>query len=381
MKVLVLNSGSSSLKYKLFEMPAGQVLVNGHVDGIGLDTCKYIVNEKEKAIACKDHHRAVELCMDTLKEICNLQEIGVIGHRVVHGGEYFNSAVMIDEGVIKKIEELKDLAPLHNPPNLQGIYACQKLLPEVRQVAVFDTAFHHTIPKKAFLYGIPYEYYKKYQIRRYGFHGTSHKFVANRANELLQRNLRSITCHLGNGSSLAAVKDMKSLDTTMGFTPLEGLIMGTRSGDINAEVVTHLMDKTGNDAKQIIWQLNHLSGLKGISGESDVRTIHKNASGGDEMAKLALDMFVYRLTNYIGAYNCILGGADAIIFTAGIGENAWFIREKVCEALGHLGVELDSEKNRANELVISKPGSRIAVLVIPTNEELQIASECMRLVR
>ena len=380
MKILVLNSGSSSLKYKLFEMPARKQLIKGHVDGIGLPTCIYIVNDDIRNVFVENHHKAVEVCLETLKSICDLSDIQAVGHWVVHGGEYFTKAAFIDEYTIGKIEELKDLAPLHNPPNLEGIYACKKLLPNVKQVAVFDTAFHHTIPKKAFLYGIPYEYYEKYKIRKYGFHGTSHKYVANRANEILKKNLRSITCHLGNGASITAVKDIKSMDTTMGFTPLQGLMMGTRSGDIDAEIVAFLMEKTHADARKVIWNLNHISGLKGICGYSDVRTIHEKAMNGDEMARLALDMFVYRIVHYIGAYDAILEGADAIVFTAGIGENADFIREVVCEKLKFIGVEIDKGKNKRHETIISTSKSDIKVMVIPTNEEEQIAYECMEFV-
>ena len=379
MKILIINSGSSSVKYKLLEMPDRKTLLKGHIDGIGLPTCMHIINDEINNISVENHHKAVELCLETVKRICDLAEIQAIGHRVVHGGEYFSKAALINEEVISKIEELKELAPLHNPPNLEGIYACKKLLPDVKQYAVFDTAFHHTIPRKAFLYGIPYEYYEKYKIRKYGFHGTSHKYVANRANELLKKNLRIITCHLGNGSSITAVKDMKSVDTTMGFTPLQGLIMGTRSGDIDAEVVGYLMEKTGGDVKKVLWNLNHISGLKGICGYSDVRTIKEKAEQGNDMAKLALDMFVYRVVHYIGAYDAILEGADAIVFTAGIGENAEFIREAVCDKLYSIGVEIDREKNKRNATIISKPSSKLYVLVIPTNEEEQIAFECMQL--
>lgn len=381
MKVLVLNSGSSSLKYKLFEMPERKVFLKGHIDGIGLETCKHLVNNESMDVSVKDHKNAVKLCLDMLSAVCEPNEIKVIGHRVVHGGEYFDKAAIIYDKVIKKIEELKDLAPLHNPPNLQGILACKDLFKNALQVAVFDTSFHNSIPEKAFLYGIPYDFYKKYKIRKYGFHGTSHKYVANKANEILKKNLKVITCHLGNGSSICAVRDNKSVDTSMGFTPLQGLIMGTRSGDIDAEIVPFLMEKTGADAKKVLWTLNHSSGLKGICGNSDVRTIHDNALKGDKKAKLALDMFCYRISEYIGAYEVVLEGADAIVFTAGIGENADFVREKVCNQLRCLGVKIDPDKNKRHSNVISTDDSKIAVLVIPTNEELQIAYESFELLK
>ncbi len=379
MKILVLNSGSSSLKYKLFEMPEREVLVHGHVDGIGLETCKYIVGDDVREIQVKNHDQAVEVGLETIREVCNPDDIEVIGHRVVHGADYFDKATLINEEVIEKIASLKDMAPLHNPPNLAGIHACRRLFPNAKQVAVFDTAFHESIPKKAFMYAIPYKYYEKFKIRKYGFHGISHKYVANRANEILKDNLKTITCHLGNGSSVCAVKHMESIETSMGLTPLQGLIMGTRSGDVDPEIVAFLVEKTDYNVRKVIWDLNHIAGLKGICGDSDVRTIHQRAEKGDEKAQLALDMFSYRLVNYIGSYNTVLEGADAIVFTAGIGENAWYIREKVCDKLSHLGVEIDDAKNMSNEVVISTPDSKISVLVIPTNEELQIAHECYQL--
>jgi len=377
MRVLVLNSGSSSLKYKLYEMPGAKVLIKGHVDGIGLPTCMHIVDGDINNTSVEDHHMAVELCMSTVGEVCDVHTIDGIAHRVVHGGEEFGSATLIDDSVVAKIEALKELAPLHNPANLEGIYACQKLLPDTRQVAVFDTAFHSTIPKEAYLYGIPYEYYEKYKIRKYGFHGTSHKYVAKEARKLLKKDSTLITCHLGNGASIAAIKNMKSVDTTMGFTPLQGLIMGTRSGDIDAGVVPFLMDKGGFDAKKVIWLLNHESGLKGVCGYSDVRTIHEKAGHGDSRAKLALNMFIYRIVHYIGAYDTILNGAKGIVFTAGIGENADFLREMICDKLKFLGVRIDKSKNQSKAKVISTRNSAITVMVIPTDEERQIALESM----
>lgn len=380
MKILVLNSGSSSLKYRLVELPSRETILKGHIDGIGLPTCMHIVDGDIHNIQVENHSKAVELSLENIKKKCNIEEIQAIGHRVVHGGEYFTKATLIDDDVLKKIEELKDLAPLHNPPNLQGIYACKELLPDIKQIAVFDTAFHHTLPKKAYLYGIPYKYYEKYGIRKYGFHGTSHKYVANKVNEIAKRSLKIISCHLGNGSSITAIKNMKSIDTTMGFTPLQGLIMGTRSGDIDAEIVKFLMQKEGADVDKVLWILNHKSGLKGICGDSDVRKIYERTKDDDEQAQLALDMFVYRIVHYIGAYNTLLKGADAIVFTAGIGENARFVREKVCSMLSSLGVEIDSIKNDNNEQIISNSTSKIKVFVIPTNEEEQIAFECSEFV-
>ncbi|MFH1399148.1 MAG: acetate kinase [Candidatus Woesearchaeota archaeon] len=379
MKILVLNSGSSSLKYQLLEMPEAKLLLKGHVDGIGLDTCKHIVNDSVTEVKVTDHHMAVGLCLETLREYYDLREISCVGHRVVHGGEFFSTAALIDDGVLKKIEDLKQLAPLHNPPNLQGIYASMKLLPGVKQGAVFDTAFHQSLPEKAFLYGLPYNYYQEYKIRKYGFHGTSHKYVANKANEILGKNLKVITCHLGNGASIAAIKDTRSVDTTMGFTPLQGLMMGTRSGDLDPEVVAFLAEKLGVQTRDVITILNKKSGFFGLCGTNDVRIIYERASKGDARCKLALDMFAYRVGLYVAAYNSILGGADAIVFTAGIGEKAWYVREDVCGYLANLGVKLDEVRNKANELIISSADSSIKVMVIPTNEEVQIARECLEL--
>ncbi len=378
MKVLVINSGSSSVRYKLFD--SKEVIVNGHVDGIGLDRCLHIVNGKKKKEKIEDHHHAIQCCVEVIIDYCRLDEINVVGHRVVHGGEFYKKATLINDKVIENIKELADLAPLHNPPNLEGIMACRKLMPHTKQVAVFDTAFHSTIPKEAYLYGIPYEYYKRYRIRKYGFHGTSHKYVANKADKIIGKGKNIITCHLGNGASITAVKDGKSIDTSMGFTPLQGLIMGTRSGDIDAGVVSFLADKTGNDVNKIVWSLNHESGLKGICGLSDLRSVFKK-SKKDNKAKLALDMFCYRIVEYVGAYTGVLGSVDAIVFTGGIGENAYYVRSKVCEYLTGLGVVIDEKKNKKNEVNISAENSKVEVLVIPTNEELQIAKEAVELIK
>ncbi|MBS1266073.1 MAG: Acetate kinase [Candidatus Woesearchaeota archaeon] len=377
MKVLVINSGSSSVKYKLFE--SHKVVVSGHIDGIGLDRCLHIVNDKKTKEKIKDHHHAIQSCLAIIIEYCDLLDIDVVGHRVVHGGEFYKKAVLIDQKVIDNIKKLADLAPLHNPPNLEGILACKKLMANTKQVAVFDTAFHSTIPKKAFLYAIPYEYYEKYKIRKYGFHGTSHKYIASKAKEILGKNCNLITCHLGNGASITAIRKGESIDTSMGFTPLQGLIMGTRSGDVDPGVVSFLVKKTGEDVNKILWELNHESGLKGICKMSDVRSIYKKSKRGKK-AQLALDMFCYRIVEYIGAYAAVLGKVDAIVFTAGIGENAHYVRSKVCDYLSDLGVVVDNKKNKKNELIISAEDSKVEVLVIPTNEELQIAKEAIELV-
>jgi len=375
LKILVLNSGSSSLKFKLYEMDSKSVIVKGMVDGIGRDNCFLLINDQREDRKIHTYEEATAIALDAIFKVCSKEEIRAVGHRVVHGGEYYKEATLITDEVIKRIDGLSELAPLHNPPNLQGILACKKKMPYTPQVAVFDTAFHQTIPRVAYLYAIPMKYYDKYKIRKYGFHGTSHKYLANKANELLSKNLKSITCHLGNGASITAVKEVKSTDTSMGFTPLQGLVMGTRSGDIDPEVVAFLMEKEKLSIQEVIQILNKQSGLLGLEGTPDVRTIRQRAVNGDEQAKLALDIFAYRVVQYISYYNTILDGADAIIFSAGIGENAWFLREQICKALACLGVEIDLEKNKKNETIISTKDSKIIVMVIPTNEEEQIATE------
>jgi acetate kinase len=384
---LVLNSGSSSLKYRFFDKD--KELMRGHVDRIGLKGCfiKLKIGEDEikKNHFFKDHLDAVIYALSTIKGynlISDFKEIKAVGHRVVHGGEYYKNSVIINDQVIKRIKQLCELAPLHNPANLAGILAVKKALPKIKQVAVFDTAFHQTIPDEAFLYGIPYEMYKKYKIRKYGFHGTSHQYVAREAAKLLKKkNYEMITCHLGNGSSITAIKDGKSVDTSMGFTPLDGLIMGTRSGEIDPEIILYLINKGKYTAKELDTILNKQSGLKGITGMSDVRDIRKAALRGNKQAKVALEMLAYRISLFIGGYMTILHGLDCIVFTAGIGEQAYYIRKMVCESLKFVGLKFDDKANRMNKQKISAPASKIKVFVIPTNEELEIANECYRLVK
>jgi acetate kinase len=378
MNILVLNSGSSSLKFQLINPKSEEVLEKGHVDGIGLATCKFILNGEEFKQKVKNHDEAIKLVLSKVDS----EKIDAIGHRVVHGGEYYSKATVINLNVEKKIEKLCELAPLHNPPNLAGIRACRKAMPKKKQVAVFDTAFHQSIPEHAYMYGIPYEYYKKYKIRKYGFHGTSHKYVMQECHKLFgTKNVNLITCHLGNGSSITAIKNGKSVDTTMGFTPLQGLIMGTRSGDIDPGIVEFLADKEKMDVHEVIRVLNKKSGLLGIDGISDVREVHKKAQKGDKRCQLALDMLAYRIVEYVGAYDSILGYTDALVFTAGIGEGAWYLRERVCNMLEGLGVKIDKNKNKKNELEISTPNSTMNVLIVPTNEELQIAKESYEILK
>ncbi|NYE58224.1 acetate/propionate family kinase [Carboxydothermus ferrireducens] len=395
MKVLVLNCGSSSLKYQLLDMEKETVLAKGLVERIGLEGSRLIIDlpgrekiKKEQPFA--NHEVAINAVLEELVReeygiLRNLEEITAIGHRIVHGGEKFSGSVIINEEILKAVEECVNLAPLHNPPNILGIRACQKLLPNTPQVGVFDTAFHQTMPRKAYLYGVPYYWYEKYGIRRYGFHGTSHKYVAYKASEILGKplnELKIITCHLGNGSSVAAVKEGKSIDTSMGFTPLEGLMMGTRSGNIDPAIVTFIQEKEGLSAAQVNDILNKKSGVLGISGYSDFRDIEERASAGDDKAKLALEMFCYQVAKYIGAYAAAMNGVDAIVFTAGVGENSDVVRKEVCKYLEFLGATLDEEKNkiRGKEAIISKPDSKVKIMVIPTNEELMIAKETLELV-
>ena len=388
MKILVINCGSSSIKYKLYEMPEEKLLVNGIVEKIGEETSHLRHELPQETITTelkvKNHTEGLELILRYLLDpekgvIKSVDEIKGIGHRVVHGGEGFEKSVEITENVIRKIEEYLELAPLHNPHNLAGIKAAKKLFPHALQVASFDTAFHTTIPSLAYLYAIPYKFYEKYKIRRYGFHGTSHRFVARRAAKILKKNkydVNVITCHLGNGCSITAVKNGKSVDTSMGLTPLEGLVMGTRSGDIDPGIIFYLSDKIGYDIKGLNRILNKESGLLGISGISnDFRNLMSKINI-DKNAKMAIDIFCYRLKKYIGAYMAVLGRVDAIVFTAGIGENVPYVREKTLENMENYGIKID--KNLNEEMVkkegeISSPDSKIKIFVIPTNEELGIA--------
>ncbi|MGI6084628.1 MAG: acetate/propionate family kinase [Acetivibrionales bacterium] len=396
MKILVVNAGSSSLKYQLISMTEEIVLAKGLCDRIGLSGS--LIKHKTfddrsvtKGIDMKDHKDAIASLIKVLTHeqwgvIKSLDEIKAVGHRVVHGGEKFFKSVVIDEEVMKTIEDCIELAPLHNPPNITGIRACQDNMPDVPQIAVFDTAFHQTMPKKAFIYALPYEYYNKYKLRKYGFHGTSHKYVSDRAAHLLGKpkdTIKIVTCHLGNGSSIAAVDCGKTVDTSMGFTPLDGLAMGTRCGTIDPAVVTFIMHKEGLTTDQMDAIMNKQSGVLGISGvSSDFRDLDAAVEQGNERAALALEIFAYQVKKFIGSYACAMGGLDAIVFTAGIGENNSALRSKICEGLQFLGVAIDEDKNttRGIEIDVSKEDARVRVLVIPTNEELAIAKETKKLI-
>lgn len=395
MNILVINCGSSSLKYQLIDMDNEKVLAKGLAERIGIEgsRIKHRTTGKDEVVIEKpmsNHKVVLELVLNALVDpnygaIKSMDEIGAVGHRVVHGGEKFASSVKIDAEVMEALNACVDLAPLHNPPNIMGIEACKELMPNTPMVGVFDTAFHQTMPRENFIYPLPYELYEKYGVRRYGFHGTSHKYVSNKAAEMLGKDIKDlkiITCHLGNGASVCAVKNGKAIDTSMGFTPLEGLAMGTRSGDIDPAIIPFVMEKEGlsiNDANDL---LNKKSGVLGISGvSSDFRDIEEAMANGNERAKLALNVFCNRVKKYIGAYAAMMGGVDAVVFTAGIGENSIEIREMVCEGLEFLNLEIDKEKNhiRGKEVIVSKDNSKVKVLVIPTNEELMIARDTKEL--
>ena len=393
--ILVINCGSSSLKYQLLDMSNESVLAKGLCERIGIDG--YLIHEtangKHKAeLPMPDHAATISIVLDTLQDatlgvIKNKDEIKAVGHRVVHGGEVFTSSVVITDEVEKAIEDVSELAPLHNPPNLIGIRACKKHMPNVPQVAVFDTAFHQTMPPKAYLYALDYHLYDKYKIRKYGFHGTSHKYVSQQTAELLSRpleTLKIVSCHLGNGASVCAVDGGLSIDTSMGLTPLEGLAMGTRSGDIDPAVISFLMEKENLSAQEVSDLLNKKSGMLGLSGvSSDFRDLASAAETGNQHAIDALEVFAYRVAGYVGRYACAMNGIDAVIFTAGIGENDTFIRAKICEYLTWLGVNIDPELNgkRGQALDISKNDAKVRVLVIPTNEELVIARDTKALLK
>ena len=397
MKILVINAGSSSLKYQFIEIDSKKVLAKGQCERIGIDGSKLTqkVPGKEDFVrqeAMKDHADAIRMVIDALTDsnhgvISDMKEIDAVGHRVVHGGEYFSESVVIDSMVKKAIEDCIDLAPLHNPPNLIGIEACEKIMPGTPQVGVFDTAFHQTMPPEAFLYPLPYDLYQKYKIRKYGFHGTSHKYVSGRAAEMLGKpieDLKIVTLHLGNGSSITAVKNGKSVDTSMGFTPLAGVMMGTRCGQLDPAIVTFIMEKEGKDIKEVNDLLNKESGVWGVSGvSSDFRDLEKAAAEGNERARLALDMFVYSVKRYIGLYATVMGGLDAIVFTAGIGENTATIRKAITDGQEFLGIKIDDEKNqvRGQECDISAADARVKTLVIPTDEEMMIAMDTARLAK
>jgi acetate kinase len=395
MKILVINCGSSSLKFQLIDSESEAVICKGLCERIGIDGSQIVYTPAGKDKITKvtpmpDHNRAIELVIEALTNrengVVSLDEIGAVGHRIVHGGEKFTQSVVINEDVIKAIEEVSDLAPLHNPANLIGIRACQKAMPGVPMVAVFDTAFHQTMPEQAYLYGLPNSYYEKYGIRRYGFHGTSHSYVSKRAAELLgkdAKDLKIIVCHLGNGASISAVDGGKCVDTSMGLTPLEGLIMGTRCGDIDPSVVEFIMKKENSTVADVTNLMNKKSGVFGLSDDlsSDFRDLEDGYKSGHAGAKRAVDAFVYRVVKYIGSYTAAMGGVDAICFTAGVGENSGFVRKLVCDKLTFLGATLDEEANkvRGEEKTISGADSKVKLMVVPTNEELAIARDTVAL--
>ncbi len=398
MKILVINCGSSSLKFQLIDSDSEECLAKGLCERIGIDGSMITYapkgGDKEKTeTPMPDHTEAIRLVLDALTNpktgvVKNLDEIGAVGHRVVHGGEKFAESVLITDDVIKIIEECNDLAPLHNPANLIGINACRKLMPNTPMVAVFDTAFHQTMPEEAYMYGLPYEYYKKYKIRRYGFHGTSHSYVSKRAAEVLGKkyeDLKIIVCHLGNGASISAVKNGKCVDTSMGLTPLQGLIMGTRSGDIDPAIIEFIAHKENKSIDEIMNVLNKKSGVLGLSDNlsSDFRDLEAGYNNGDENAIRAMKTYCYNVAKYVGAYVAAMNGVDVICFTAGVGENGPMVRNMICEHLGYLGIKLDQELNnkRGEDIAITTPDSKTTVMVIPTNEELAIARETCRLVK
>lgn len=397
MNILVINCGSSSLKYQLINSDSEAVLAKGLCERIGIDgsVLTHTPAGKDKVrieTPMPNHTVAVQLVIDALTNaehgvIKSLDEIGAVGHRVVHGGEKFASSVVITDEVMKAIEECNDLAPLHNPANLIGINSCKEIMPNVPMVAVFDTAFHQTMLEKAYLYGLPYEYYEKYKVRRYGFHGTSHDYVSNRAAQLLgkkREDLKVIVCHLGNGASVSAVDHGKCVDTSMGLTPLEGLIMGTRSGDMDPAICDFICQKEGLTSAEMNTVLNKKSGVLGMSGvSSDFRDVEAAANEGNHQAAAALDAFYYRVAKYIGAYTAAMNGVDVVAFTAGVGENNIGGRVEICKYLGYLGTEIDLDKNnvRGEERIISKDGSKVTLMAIPTNEELAIARQTLELVK
>ena len=396
MNILVINAGSSSLKYQLLDPASQQVLAKGLCERIGIDgKFTYKAEGKETLdavdVAMPTHSEAIQAVLNALVDpqngvIASMEEIDAVGHRVVHGGEKFAKSVKIDAAVMEAIEECNPLAPLHNPANIIGIKACQKLMPNTPMVAVFDTAFHQTMPPVAYTYALPYQYYQEDKVRRYGFHGTSHKYVTSRAAEILDKpleELKLISCHLGNGSSITAVDGGKSVDTTMGFTPLAGVPMGTRSGDLDAGILEYLMNKHSLDIKQMLNILNKQSGVQGVSGvSSDFRDLDKAAQEGNAQAALAVDVFAYSVKKFIGAYAAAMGGVDAIIFTAGVGENDAAVRAASVAGLEYMGVKIDPEKNqvRGRETDISAPDATVQVLIIPTNEELMIALDTAALI-
>lgn len=396
MKILVINAGSSSLKYQLIDMDTTKVMAKGLCERIGIDGSnlqhKNLMADKSVKIEkpMKDHADAIQMVIDALVDaelgvIASMDEIGAVGHRVVHGGEYFSDSVVIDASVKKALEMCTPLAPLHNPPNIIGIEACEKIMPNVKQVGVFDTAFHQTMPAEAYMYALPYEYYEKYKIRKYGFHGTSHKFVSQEAAKILGKpaeELKIITCHLGNGSSVTAVDGGKSVDTSMGFTPLDGVVMGTRTGTMDPAVVTYLMDEEKLSTAEVNAVMNKKSGVFGVSGvSSDFRDLSTASDAGNTRAALALDMFAYGVKKLIGSYAAAMGGVDAVVFTAGVGENDAATRAAAVKGLEFMGIKIDDAKNSTRGTVdISAADASVKTLVIPTNEELMIAIDTKRLV-
>lgn len=396
MKILVINCGSSSLKYQLIDMKNESVMAKGLVERIGMQgaVLTHRPEGMDKIVIehpMKDHKDAIKLVLDALVDqkhgvIKDMSEIAAVGHRVVHGGEKYSASVLINDEVMKALDECTHLAPLHNPPNIIGINACRALMPKTPMVAVFDTAFHQTMPKYAYMYALPYGLYEEYGIRRYGFHGTSHRYVSNMAAKMLGKNIKDckiITCHLGNGASVAAIKNGESIDTSMGFTPLEGLVMGTRCGDIDPAIVTFLQKEKGMSSSEVDNLMNKKSGVFGISGvSSDFRDIENAAGEGNQRAQLALDVFHYEVKKYIGAYAAALGGIDAVVFTAGLGENSPETRRDVCKGLEFLGIEIDNDKNnvRGKQTEVSSSNSKVKVFLIPTNEELMIARDTNEIV-
>lgn len=396
MKILVLNCGSSSIKYKLFDMTSGEVMAQGGIEKIALPDSFLKLTDKDgkKVVLDKDipgHQEGIEFILSVLTDekygcIKEYTEIEAVGHRVVHGGEKFASSVLIDQEVIDKIIECSDLAPLHNPANLKGINAMEALIPGIRQVAVFDTAFHQTMPDYAYMYGLPYDLYEKYGVRRYGFHGTSHRYVSRRACEILgvpYETQKIITAHVGNGGSIAAIKNGKCMDTSMGLTPTEGLLMGTRCGDVDPGAIPFIMEKENLDAAGLSALINKKSGVAGLSGvSSDMREIEAAVAAGDPKATMALNVYNYRIKKYIGAYAAAMGGCDILVWTGGVGENQWGTRRVVCEDMEYMGMKLDVEKNegmRGEEMVISTPDSKVTIIVVPTDEEYMIASDTLEI--
>lgn len=389
LKLFVLNSGSSSLKFQIIEMPSEKSLLKGRMEEIGNENCFWEIEQNGDAAKqpakVATHEEAIGLVLDQLTSSkMERSDIPAAGHRVVHGGEKYKSAALVTEKVLEDIQALADIAPLHNPANLAGIRACQKILPAIPNIAVFDTAFHQSLPPKAYLYGLPYELYEKHRIRKYGFHGISHNYVSREAMKVLNENIKDfkiLSCHLGAGASICAISEGKSVEISMGFTPLEGLMMGTRAGSFDPEIVLYLLRK-GYTLNAVEEMMQKKGGLKGISQHtSDVRDLREEELSGDAQSELAFEMFVYRIQRFIGSYSAVLGGLEILIFTGGVGEKAYYLRRRICEKFNYLGMKLDTKKNRLNQIIISSADSQVTVMVIPTNEELQIARESYSLLK